>query len=153
MFIVFLVLLFMIDFIFLYFCLALFCVDTSLYNSVTAVLLRLSATLQLLECEFPCWGNNKVLSSLFWCYCESVSQFSLCGLQEEVQWWRSVQQNHLTHQDLQEPPHHVSDPSLLLDHCYSSGPHVDYRPERRAAQDPDWHVLTLPAGSDCSDFG
>ncbi|KAI3354955.1 hypothetical protein L3Q82_004751 [Scortum barcoo] len=45
--------------------------------------------------------------------------------------------NHLTHQDIQDSPHHVSNPSLLLDHCYSSGPHVDYRPERRAAQDPD----------------
>ncbi|KAI3376875.1 hypothetical protein L3Q82_000131 [Scortum barcoo] len=40
-------------------------------------------------------------------------------------------------QDIQDSPHHVSNPSLLLDHCYSSGPHVDYRPERRAAQDPD----------------
>ena len=69
-------------------------------------------------------------------------------LQEKSQWWRAVQQNHLTRQDIQKPPHHVSNPSLLLDHCYSSGPHVDYRPERRAAQDPDWPVLTLPVGSD-----
>ncbi|XP_056880383.1 NLR family CARD domain-containing protein 3-like [Takifugu flavidus] len=36
-----------------------------------------------------------------------------------------------------EPPHHVSDPSFLLDHCYSSGGHDDQRPERRAAQNPD----------------
>ncbi|XP_049896037.1 NACHT, LRR and PYD domains-containing protein 12-like [Epinephelus moara] len=31
----------------------------------------------------------------------------------------------------------VLDPSLLLDHCNSSGSHVDYRAERRTTQDPD----------------
>ncbi|XP_056885691.1 NLR family CARD domain-containing protein 3-like [Takifugu flavidus] len=46
----------------------------------------------------------------------------------------NVQENHLTHQGLQEPPHHVSDPNFLLDHCYSSGGHDDQRPERRAAK-------------------
>ncbi|KAI3363526.1 hypothetical protein L3Q82_012128 [Scortum barcoo] len=29
--------------------------------------------------------------------------------------------NHLPHQDITKPPHHVPHPSLLLDHCYSSG--------------------------------
>ncbi|XP_075884565.1 NLR family CARD domain-containing protein 3-like [Nelusetta ayraudi] len=38
---------------------------------------------------------------------------------------------------LHEPPYHVSDPGLLLDHCHSSGEHVELRAERRAAQDPD----------------
>ncbi|KAI3365881.1 hypothetical protein L3Q82_000863 [Scortum barcoo] len=47
------------------------------------------------------------------------------------------QHNHLPHQDITKPPHHVPHPSLLLDHCYSSGGCVENQKERRAAQDPD----------------
>ena len=45
--------------------------------------------------------------------------------------------NHLPHQEITKPPHHVPHPGLLLDHCYSSGGGVEDKKERRDAKDPD----------------
>ncbi|KAI3366142.1 hypothetical protein L3Q82_009966, partial [Scortum barcoo] len=44
-----------------------------------------------------------------------------------------------------KPPHHVPHPSLLLDHCYSSGGCVENQRGRRAAQDPElrWRWFCL----------
>ncbi|XP_059916447.1 NLR family CARD domain-containing protein 3-like, partial [Gadus macrocephalus] len=47
-----------------------------------------------------------------------------------------------------KPPHHVSHPSLLLDHCYSSGGPLQAIPDKkRDAQDSDSDVHPLPEGA------
>ncbi len=68
--------------------------------------------------------------------------------QEENQWRTSSQQNHLTHQKIKKPPHHVSHPRLLLDlsHCASKPPETKW--QCRNPSNSDWNVHPLPADSD-----